>query len=462
MSDTAAQAASDGLWFAHALVDGRWERDVRLGIAQGTIVSIDVGAPAQAGDVHAGIGVPGLPNLHSHAFQRAIAGLTEVRDADGSSFWTWREAMYRFVDRLAPDQVEAVTAFAYAEMLEAGFTRVGEFHYLHHAVDGAPYAVPAEMSARIAAAAAEAGIRLTLLPVLYNRSGFGGTPARPAQRRFVSAPDAYVRLVEGAESAVRALDGGIVGVAAHSLRAVTPDELAVAAKLRPDRPLHVHVAEQVGEVEDCVRWSGLRPVRWLLENADVDARWCLVHATHVDEGELADVARARAVVGLCPITEANLGDGIFPAARFAALGGRFGIGSDSNVRIDAAEELSLLEYGQRLVARERNVLALVPGRSTARALFDAAATGGAAALGADEPRLAVGHPADVVALDAVHPAFVAHDRDALLDAWVFAGRREVVRDVWVHGRRVVADGRHVRRDAIAARYARVVRTVLAG
>ena len=310
--------------------------------------------------------VPGLPNLHSHAFQRAMAGLTERRGSEADSFWTWREAMYRFVERLTPDDLEAIAAFAYMEMLEAGFTSVAEFHYLHHQPDGRPYDNVAEMSERIVAAAETAGIGLTLLPVLYRQSGFLGKPPTPAQRRFVSDRDTYARLME-----TRVPDGNI-GIAPHSLRAVTLDDLQWAALTWHGLPAHIHVAEQTREVEECLAAHGRRPIDLLLDTVEVDARrWCLVHATHADAGELARIVKAKAVVGLCPITEANLGDGLFDAQAFLAQGGRFGIGSDSLVRISAADELRTLEYGQRLMHRRRNVLGEAT-RSTGRRLFEAA------------------------------------------------------------------------------------------
>lgn len=451
----------DWLWFSHALLDEGWKQNVRVAVTAGQVAAIQTGKSAQPGDLRSGIALPGLPNLHSHAFQRAMAGLTEVRDAEGSSFWTWREAMYRFVDRLSPEQLEAVTALAYLEMLESGFTRVGEFHYLHHDVDGGPYSNPAELATRIVAAAASTGIRLTLLPVLYSRSGFGGGAPRPAQRRFINNPDSFAKLLERAHDATRGAPGAVLGVAAHSLRAVTPDELDFARNLRPNHPFHIHIAEQTAEVDDCVAWSGARPVRWLLDHAPVDERWCLVHATHVDDGELSGIARTHAVVGLCPITEANLGDGLFPAEEFAVREGRFGVGSDSNVRIDAAEELNVLEYGQRLRDRKRNVLAIEPGHSTGRALFDRANEGGAGALGVMPSRIGVGMDADIVALDDHNSLLVARSGDAFLDSWIVGGHREVVREVWVGGQLVVAEGRHVLRDSIQARYSNAIRALLA-
>jgi len=440
------------LWFADALLADGWARGVRLELDGGRIVRIATGAEPAAGDGRHGLGLPGLPNLHSHAFQRAMAGLTEARGPEGDSFWTWRELMYRFVGRLTPDQVEAIAAMAFLEMLEAGFTRVGEFHYLHHDAGGGAYANVAEMAERIAAAADETGIGLTLLPVFYAHSGFGGAPPTTGQRRFLSTPDSYARLLEGSRAAVASLDGAVVGVAPHSLRAVTEAELAVVAGGAAG-PVHIHIAEQVREVEDCQAWSGARPVEWLLDRFPVDRRWCLVHATHMTASETQRVAASGAVAGLCPITEANLGDGLFPAPDFLAAGGAFGVGSDSNVRIDAAEELRTLEYGQRLVLRSRNALAGGSGRSTGGDLYRGALAGGARALGQGEVTgLAEGAPADLLSLRPDHADLVGRSGDAWLDSFVFGRGADAIDGVWRAGRRVVEDGRHRARSRIVARY----------
>jgi formiminoglutamate deiminase len=439
------------LWFSSALLPHGWADAVRLTVADGLIAAVEVGAASEGGGERHGPAVPGLPNVHSHTFQRAMAGLTERRGgAAGDDFWTWREQMYRFVDRLDPDGVEAVAALAFAEMLETGFTRVGEFHYLHHDPTGARYANPAELAVRIVAAAAVTGIGLTLLPVFYAHSNFGGLPPTHGQRRFVTDPDEFARLLEASRAALAAHTGSVLGVAPHSLRAVTADELRAVVQLAPPpAPIHIHVAEQTKEVDDCLAWCGRRPVEWLLGEGLLDDRWCLIHATHTTPAELAGVAACGSTVGLCPITEANLGDGVFDARTFLAAGGRFGVGTDSNVLIDAAGELRQLEYAQRLVTRGRNVLATDATPSVGRTLFDAALRGGSHALGV--AGLAVGQPADVVSLDATPTG------DRLLDEWVFARRVAPVASVWCRGRRVVAGGRHVDRDAIDRRY----RTALA-
>ena len=448
------------LHFATALLPDGWARDVRIGIADGLIAGIERGVAPAATDARHAVALPGLPNLHSHAFQRGMAGLAEMRGTSDDSFWTWREIMYRFVDRLTPDDLAAIAGMAYAEMLESGFTRVGEFHYLHHDRDGTGFADPAEMSAAIMAAADATGIALTHLPVFYAHAGFGGTAPGHGQRRFIHDIDGFARLLDATRRDAAALPDAVIGIAPHSLRAVTPDELGALADLARSGPIHIHIAEQVREVEDCLAWSGARPVAWLLDHAPFDARWCLVHATHMTEAETLAVARSGAVAGLCPITEANLGDGLFPAEVFLAAGGRYGIGSDSNVRIDATEELRLLEYGQRLARRGRNLLADGPGGSTGGALYRAALAGGAQALGA-ETGLRIGAPADIVSLDADHPSLVARHGDALLDGLIFAAGRDAIDRVWRHGREVVTNGRHIARDAIAERYRATIRRVLA-
>jgi formiminoglutamate deiminase len=441
------------LHFELALLPEGWGRDVRLSLAGGRIASIEPGVGAVDAHERHAIGLPALGNGHSHAFQRAMAGLTEWKAAAAASFWTWRETMYRFLDGFGPEEVEAATAQAYVEMLEAGFTRVGEFHYLHHDTDGREYADIGEMASRVAAAAADTGIGLTLLPVFYAHAGFGGAPPAAGQRRFICDLRQYERLLVACEHAVAGLADAVLGVAPHSMRAVDETELRALERLRPGDPLHLHIAEQSQEVEDCVAWSGQRPVEWLFDRFDVDARWSLIHATHVTPGELARIARSGAVVGLCPITEANLGDGIFPAQEFLAQDGAVSVGTDSNVMIDAAGELRLLEYGQRLRLRARNVLATAGGASTGRVLYERAQAGGARSLGDSAAGgLAVGAPADLVSLDTGALPFTATKPDQWLDHWVFAARRPLVDCVWRAGRRVVQGGRHIHAERIARRY----------
>jgi len=351
------------LWFETALLPDGWAKGVRLSVTGGLIAAVETGVVARPGDERGAIGLPGVGNLHSHAFQRAMAGLAETRSPAGEDFWSWREVMYRFVGTLTPADVEAIAAQAYAEMLESGFTSVGEFHYLHNDIDGIPYADPAEMARRIAAAAEAAGIGLTLLPVFYAHGGFGGAALSGRQARFHCSFESFAQLHHHIKGALSHLPGARVGIAPHSLRAVTPDELAAILPLAPNGPIHIHLAEQIAEVETCLAWSGARPVAWLLDHAEVDARWCLVHATHMDASETARLAASGATAGLCPITEADLGDGLFPAGPYLAAGGAFGVGSDSNVRIDLSEELRLLEWGQRLARRARGVAGSRAGRA---------------------------------------------------------------------------------------------------
>ena len=440
------------LWAGQALTAGGWQRDVRIELgANGRIAALESGCPAAGHRV--GVLLPAPTNLHSHAFQRAMAGLTERRGPDPrDSFWTWRRLMYRFLERLDPDEFESIAAFAQMQMLEAGFAAVAEFHYVHHQPGGAPYDRLSELSDRIVAAASETGIGLTVLPVLYRHGGCGGKPLGAAQLRFGNSPERFARLREEAEAAVRALDAdACTGVAIHSLRAVDPEGVAFAAALAPRAPVHIHSADQTAEVEEVEACFGARPVEWLLANAGVDERWCLVHATHMTPGETAGLAGSGAVAGLCPITEASLGDGIFDGARYQVQGGRFGVGTDSNIRISLAEELRMLEYSQRLRDRARAVLAR-PGESTGRTLFEAAARGGAQAAMRDAGTLAPGRLADLVALDAEAADLAGKQGDTLLDSFVFAGGDAMITDVWSAGRHVVENGRHVRHDEIAGRY----------
>jgi len=459
--DVMSMGPAKSLWFAQALLPQGWASGVRLELADGRIARIEAGVDAAAADERHGAAVPGLCNVHSHAFQRGMAGLAEVRGPADDDFWTWREVMYRFLDRLTPAQVEAIAAQAYVEMLQQGFTRVGEFHYLHHAPDGRPYDNPAELAERIAAAADATGIGLTLLPVFYAHGGFGGADAKPGQRRFLNDPASFAALFEASGRAIANLPDANQGVAPHSLRAVTPDELDEILRLASAGPVHIHASEQVKEVEDCVAWSGRRPVAWLMEHHDVDRRWCLIHATHLDDAEVAGLARSGAVAGLCPITEANLGDGVFRMPQYATQGGRFGVGTDSNIAIDAAGELRAIEYAQRLTRRTRNVLAGREGASVGGELFRGALTGGAQALGLAGAGFQPGAAADIVALDLEHPSLAGRAGDALLDAWIFAGGSGVVESVWRFGSKVVEQGRHRAAGEVAQRYRRAVADLLA-
>jgi formimidoylglutamate deiminase len=393
--------------------------------------------------------LPGMVNLHSHSFQRALSGLTEIASDGPDSFWTWRDLMYRFALRITPAQMEAIAAQLFVECLRHGYTSICEFHYLHRAPDGACYPDVAETSRRVISAAARAGIGITLLPVLYRYAGFGGVPLRHEQRRFAAGPDDVLAMV----AALEPLRGPMVevGVAPHSLRAASLDDIRqVLAALPAGRPVHIHIAEQQAEVLQCLDHGGRRPVRYLYDNLPVDGRWCLVHATHVDEGEVAAIAASGAVAGLCPSTEANLGDGLFPLAPFLQAGGRIGIGSDSHVSTSPVEELRWLEYGQRLAGQRRNVAAAPEQRRVGDRLWQAALEGGAAAAGRRVGKLAPGYNADLLVLDDAHPNVSAPPE--LLNGFIFSGNDNLVKDVLAGGRWVVRGREHAAQKAIAARF----------
>ncbi len=395
--------------------------------------------------------VPGIANLHSHAFQRAMAGMAERQTDPADSFWTWRETMYHFASRFSPDTLYAVASQLYAEMLESGYTRVCEFHYLHHTPSGGAYRDPTAMSQALVSAARDTGIRMTLLPVLYMRGGFDGRDLVERQRRFGHDVDDYLALVD--RLCEDASDTLHVGCALHSLRAVPPDAMAtVLDALPPAMPVHVHIAEQVAEVEECIAVRGARPVAWLLDHADVDARWTLVHATHLDDGEVAGIARSGATVALCPTTEANLGDGLFPLRGYLDAGGSWGIGSDSHISVSPVEELRWLEYGQRLATRRRNIAVDGATPSVGETLFKGVAASASRSSGHAGGCLQAGGCADAVVLDMHAPQLMGATDADVLDRWLFSGNRNLVDEVYVGGRRVVDGGRHHDRDAIAGRY----------
>jgi len=436
-----------------ALLPDGWAPDVTVQIGgDGRITSLQPGAGPTPADHHLDILLPAPANVHSHAFQRAMAGLSERRGPRGrDSFWTWRQLMFRFLDHLTPDDVMAITAQVQMEMLEAGYAAVGEFHYLHHQPGGAPYDDLGEMSAQIACAAEVTGIGLTLLPVLYQQGGVDGRDLGPGQIRFGNDSDSYFALLNSARRALSNLpQDSVLGAAPHSLRAVSPAALHAVAS-ETSGPLHLHLAEQQGEVDEISEAYGARPVQWLLDNQPPDQRWCLIHCTQMLPDETKTLAATGAVAGLCPITEASLGDGIFDGVGWINAKGKMAVGSDSNIRISLNEELRQLEYSQRLQTRMRAVLA-APGTSTGRCLYDAVLMGGAQALGRDSRALVVGQIADLVALDGDAPDLIARHGDTVLDAWIFAAGDSLVRDVWSAGRHVVREGRHIARAAIIARY----------
>ncbi|WJS84726.1 formimidoylglutamate deiminase [Paracoccus sp. TOH] len=439
------------IWAERALLPDGWAENVRVTVEQGRIAAVETDTAPQGQRV--GLLLPALANLHSHAFQRAMAGLSEAKGPEPrDTFWTWRQIMYRFLDHLTPEDVEAIAALVQMEMLEAGYATNVEFHYLHHRPGGGHYDNIAEMAARIAAAASRTGIGLTLLPVHYQFGGVDRRPLAPGQNRFGTTPEEFVQLVEGAETALRALpaDSGI-GVAPHSLRAVSPEGLAACVALRPGRPLHMHLAEQVPEIEEISAAYGRRPVEWLLDNHQPDRRWTLIHLTHMTEDETRRLAATGAVAGLCPITESSLGDGIFNGTIWAEAKGRLGFGSDSNIRISLVEELRTLEYSQRLRDRGRAILA-EPGRSTGRVIYEAGLDGGATAAGRETGAIRPGLWADLVAVGLDNPVMFGRKGDQLVDSLVFAGHDGLVRDLWSAGRHVVRDGRHMDRDRIMSEY----------
>lgn len=439
-----------------------WADNARLTLdGNGSIKTITTDTIPGAAEQLPGPVVPGMVNGHSHAFQRMIAGLTDIAHHPDDSFWTWREAMYRAALRLAPEDMEAVCRQVYIEMLRAGYTTVAEFHYVHHQPDGEPYQQRAELALRALAAAAEVGIGICLLPVLYCYGSFGGQPPSPGQRRFINDLDGYLTLHQQAAEAVRAQPRASTGVAFHSLRAVTAEQMTnTLAALPAQQPIHIHVAEQQPEVDDCLAWSGRRPVDWLLTQAPVDEHWCLIHATHVDDGELASLAERRPTIGLCPTTEANLGDGLARAEAFNDRAIPFAIGSDSHVSLSVVEELRWLEYGQRLVSGRRNRLASAATPAVGQHLYSQAAEAGARATGQAVGRLEPGRRADLVVLDDRDPLLADCSPEHLLNRWLFGAGERAIREVWVAGERLVADGQHPAGDQAAAAFGDVCRQVL--
>ncbi len=449
------------IWAKHALLPDGWADDVSVAIDdEGRIGAINTGQSASqmaAGDTKVGILLPAPSNVHSHLFQRAMAGLTEQRGrATGDSFWTWRRLMYRFLERLTPDDVEAIAAFGQMEMLEAGYATNVEFHYLHHQPSGGPYNKLAEMAERIMAAASQSGVGLTLLPVHYQYGGCDKRALGAGQVRFGNDFARFERLWVDARKALQHMSPDChIGVAAHSLRAVAPEDLPDLIALAEDRPMHMHLAEQTGEVEEVEAAWGKRPVEWLLENANVDGRWCLIHCTQMEPHETRDLANTGAVAGLCPITESSLGDGIFDGVRWVEEGGHIAVGSDSNIRISLSEELRTLEYSQRLKHRSRAVFATAE-KSTGRRLFDAVSVGGARAAGRNAGAILTGLWADLMVLDDADTNLIARKGDTLLDCYIFAGDDRLITDVWSAGRHMVKGGRHIDREAIAWRYLKVM------
>lgn len=447
------------------LADG-WNDNVTIDIDdEGSIAAVRTRQKPGGAERAGGPVIPGMANVHSHAFQRAMAGLSERMGSPEDSFWTWREVMYSFLRQLDPDQVYTIAAQLFSEMLSNGYTAVGEFHYLHHAPDGRPYARNTEMALALLRAAAETGIAITLLPSLYAYAGFGEAPLKGPQKRFATTPESLLAMLGELRKTCAGNPEIRLGVAPHSLRAVNPamlkDLLAGVTAFDPTAPIHIHVAQVIKEVNDCLTWSEKRPTQWLLDNMPVDARWCLVHCTNVSTPESEKIAASGAVVGLCPTTGANLGDGTFPFARYREREGRFAIGGDMHMSQTPVEELRWLEYNQRLALRRRNIAASESSPSVGGYLWREAASGGAQALGRKAGSIAPGMRADFVVLDVTHVNLAGRRGDALLDSLVFCGSERLVRHVMVGGRWVVRDGHHPEEEAIAARYAKVRSALMA-
>jgi formiminoglutamate deiminase len=440
------------IYAKRAYLENGWAQNVRLTITGVDIIAIETNATAHPADTQVDTLLPAMSNLHSHSFQRAMVGMTEFRTKGRESFWTWRELMYAFLDQLTPDHISAIAALAFMEMQKSGYAAVGEFHYIHNAQGGQTYDDPVELSTRIMQAASETGIGLTHLPVLYSHGDIGEKPLNGGQLRFGNSVEDFVALVERCKTDAAILPSDtVVGIAPHSLRATSPSDLSRILEQTPDGPIHIHIAEQIKEVDAVKATLGARPVEWLLNNADVNARWCLIHATHMTETETLQMARTGAVAGLCPVTEANLGDGIFNGKTYLNADGIFGVGTDSNVNISLTEELRLFEYSQRLHHRERNVLAPEDG-STGQRLYTAAAKGTAQALGRNAGSIATGTLADLVAINSNDPRLCALSDDQLFDGFIFAANDTVVTDLWSAGRHAVQNGQHIAEDRIIHTY----------
>lgn len=444
-------------WFENAYLPSGWEQSVRISVNDaGVIDDIEIGDSNSSTTPFEGFALPGFVNAHSHAFQRAMSGLSEVATSPEDTFWTWRNVMYQCARAVTPKHLEAIAKQLYLEMLKAGYTSVAEFHYLHHQPNGRPYDDLIELSNAITGAAQHTGIGLTHLPVLYMSAGFGNQPLKPEQTRFANDMESYNELLCQLATELAPSANARLGMALHSLRAVPPDAIGDAISLLntidETAPTHIHIAEQALEVEDCLRWSGKRPVEWLLENYNVDSRWCLVHATHLEVAEITGIAQSGAVVGLCPTTEANLGDGLFPITPFLAQGGHIAIGSDSNTSVSPVEELRWLEYGQRLVHQKRNVITAEHKPHTGKNLVDLSLAGGAKVLGRPVGQLAPNHVADIIVLDGNSPQLHAKPAEYILDALVFSGNNNLVKEVIAAGNWVVRNYQHCREEAITADY----------
>lgn len=446
------------VYFANqALLDHGWAENVRIEVQFGTIHSItENAAPSDAISLSGPI-VPTLANLHSHAFQRAMAGLAEVSLNPNDSFWSWRDLMYTMVHKLSPEDVRVIATQLYIDMLKAGYSQVAEFHYLHHQQSGKPYNQLNEMARQLIQAADTAGLGLTLLPVLYSHAGFGGQPPTSGQKRFINNTEQYLALHQACSKDLVDHELHQIGICFHSLRAVTQQQISdVLSETSAEMPIHIHIAEQQKEVQDCINWSGQRPVQWLANEVGINEKWCLVHATHLTTDEICTIAKSNAVAGLCPTTEANLGDGIFPAVDYINANGRWGIGSDSHVSLSIVEELRTLEYGQRLRDQQRNRLYGQQQNHVGDFLFHQARLGGNQASHS-KLGLAVGHRADFIVLDHKNPFIAASKTDDIINRWLFACNDNLIRHVYVAGKPIIIDFRHKQEEQASTEFTDVLK-----
>jgi len=447
------------LFFEYALLPSGWAKKVRIEIDSfGTISAIQKEMIGSTGDPINATVLPGVSNLHCHAHQQAIAGLSEKSSNSNDNFWTWREIMYFYLQKIQPNHLNAIAEFLYMEMLKSGYTSVAEFQYIHHNEDGTSYSNPAEMSLATVSAAKRIGIGMTILPVLYRYSGFGSKPPSDKQQRFINNADKFIEIFNQLEMHTRADNNINIGIAPHSLRAIDNSLLKEVLNgiQKKDLITHIHISEQINEVKECQEWFSLRPIEWLFENHDINSNWCLIHGTHSNKKELALLAKSKAVLGACPTTEANLGDGIFNTLEYLKFGGTIGVGSDSNITVDPFDELRLLEYSQRLQHQKRNLLAVNPQYSTGRNLFELAITGGAQAIGRKTGRIEVGYRADFIVIDTNHPTLITKEKDAILDYLIFSKPCAVIKDVYVNGVHVIKSGKHPLETSVIKKYVQAI------
>ncbi len=456
------------IYAKHILLKDGWSENVLMEIdANGIIRTLEINAklPREfTGEFIQHSVIPGMVNNHSHAFQWAMAGLAEQSGTGNDSFWSWRKIMYDFVGKITPDDLEAIASALYMQMLKAGYTSVGEFHYLHHDVNGQHYTNQAEMSQRIFEAASYSGINVTLLPVFYRYSGFGEQPPNVGQQRFINSQEQYADLLNSISNLADTY-GQNFGIAPHSLRAVNRDDISFAIKhldsINNKAPIHIHIAEQLKEVDDCLRVYGKRPVEWLADNFELNNRWCLVHATHMNLEEVVTVASSNAVVSVCTSTEGNLGDGFFLMQNYKKNNGAWGVGSDSHISVDAAEELRWLEYQNRLMSHSRTVLTDGDYSSNGHWLWAKAAQGGAQSLNNSAGAIEVGAKADFIELDNEDISLLGKKDNDLIDSLIFNQQSSLkFNSVWVSGNRVIDGGHHVHEKAIKDNYKNVLKKLL--